>query len=171
MIRLRPCLVHGLDGASRSKALSSQGPRAFFPFVRGDARLLPFTIFFWRHGRVFLAVFDGTAGTCRARVARAPSRRGLGREAANKSRCYTPAHLRSTESRTELAFAWGSADCSLWSVRGRQGTIMFNRNAIENELFSHSQSTTVASARRTLARGREDRGQRTEQWQLSRNAV
>jgi hypothetical protein len=27
--RLRPCLVHGLDGSSRSKALSSQGPRAF----------------------------------------------------------------------------------------------------------------------------------------------
>jgi hypothetical protein len=30
VMRLRPCLVHGLDGASRSKALSSQGPRAFF---------------------------------------------------------------------------------------------------------------------------------------------
>src|SRR5206468_9273610 len=29
-MRLRPCLVHGLDGASRSKALSSQGPGAFF---------------------------------------------------------------------------------------------------------------------------------------------
>jgi hypothetical protein len=29
-MRLRPCLVHGLDGSSRSKALSSQGPGAFF---------------------------------------------------------------------------------------------------------------------------------------------
>ena len=48
---------------------------------------------------------------------------------------------------------------------------MINRSVTENELFSHSQSTTVASARRTLARGREDRGQRTEQLQLSRNAV
>ena len=28
-MRLRPCLVHGLDGSSRSKALSSQGPGAF----------------------------------------------------------------------------------------------------------------------------------------------
>ena len=28
-MRLRPCLVHGFDGASRSKALSSQGPGAF----------------------------------------------------------------------------------------------------------------------------------------------
>jgi hypothetical protein len=29
-MRLRPCLVHGLDGSSRSKALSSQGPGPFF---------------------------------------------------------------------------------------------------------------------------------------------
>src|ERR1700675_5029636 len=29
-MRLRSCLVHGLDGASPSKALSSQGPGAFF---------------------------------------------------------------------------------------------------------------------------------------------
>jgi len=29
-MRLRPWLVHGFDGASRSKALSSQGPGAFF---------------------------------------------------------------------------------------------------------------------------------------------
>jgi hypothetical protein len=29
-MRLRPCLVHGLDGSSRSKALSSQGPGAFY---------------------------------------------------------------------------------------------------------------------------------------------
>jgi hypothetical protein len=29
VIRLQPCLVHGLDSASRSKALSSQGPGAF----------------------------------------------------------------------------------------------------------------------------------------------
>ena len=48
---------------------------------------------------------------------------------------------------------------------------MINRTVIENELFSHCQSTTVASARRTHASGREDRGQRTEQFQLSRNAV
>jgi hypothetical protein len=30
VIRRRLCLVYGLDGASRSKAFSSQGPRAFF---------------------------------------------------------------------------------------------------------------------------------------------
>src|SRR5207249_1615876 len=36
---LRPCLVHGLDGASRSKALSSQGPRAFF-FSRAATRVM-----------------------------------------------------------------------------------------------------------------------------------
>ena len=47
---------------------------------------------------------------------------------------------------------------------------MINRTATENALFSHCQSTTVASARVTLARGHEDRGRRTEQLQLSRNA-
>jgi len=48
---------------------------------------------------------------------------------------------------------------------------MINCSVFENELFSHFQSTTVASARRMLARGREDHGQRTEQLQLSRSAV
>ncbi len=48
---------------------------------------------------------------------------------------------------------------------------MINRTAIENELFSHRQSTTVASARRTHASGREDFGQRTERFELSHNVV
>jgi hypothetical protein len=43
---------------------------------------------------------------------------------------------------------------------------MINRTVLENELFSHWQSTTVASHA-----SREDLGQRTERFQLSRNAV
>ena len=39
---------------------------------------------------------------------------------------------------------------------------MINRTAFENELFSHWQRTTVASAWRTHASGREELGQRTQ---------
>ena len=48
---------------------------------------------------------------------------------------------------------------------------MINRAVFENELFSHCQSMTVAFAGRTCARGRDDRGQRTERFPLSRNAA
>ena len=43
MMRLRPCFVHGLDGSSHSKALSSQGPRAFsFRLPQCDQRQADF---------------------------------------------------------------------------------------------------------------------------------
>ena len=48
---------------------------------------------------------------------------------------------------------------------------MINRTVFENELFSHWQSTTVTSLRRTHTRGREDLGQRTERLRLSPNAA
>ena len=155
-MRLRPCLVHGLDGASRSKALSSQGPGAFF-FSRAASRPCSLhQVFLPPSASLFSSVsmVSLRGNLPRARVALAPSRRGVGCGAANRCR-YTLAHLRSTESRTELAFAWGSADCWFWSVHELQGMSMINRTVIENELFSHCQSTAVASARRTHASGRE----------------
>jgi hypothetical protein len=48
---------------------------------------------------------------------------------------------------------------------------VINPSVFANELFSHWQSTTVASARRTHASGGEDLGQRTEQFKLSRIAA
>jgi len=39
VVRLRPCLVHGLDGASRSKALSFARTEGLFFFARGEAYL------------------------------------------------------------------------------------------------------------------------------------
>ena len=103
--------------------VTQQGPQfartgGLFLFARGDACLLPFTIFSGAIGEFLLVSIDGAAPrkpARRVRVALAPSRRGFGREAANRCR-YTLAHLRSTESRTELAFAWGSVDWWLWSV-------------------------------------------------------
>ena len=58
-----------------------------------------------------------------------------------------------------------------WSVYVIQGMTMIIGTAFENALFSRCQSTTVASARRTHASGRDDLERRTEQFKLSRIAA
>ena len=48
---------------------------------------------------------------------------------------------------------------------------MINRTVLENELLSRWESTNVIAPTRTYASGREDLGQRTERFQLSRDTA
>lgn len=48
---------------------------------------------------------------------------------------------------------------------------MINRTAFENELLSRWERTNVVAAKSTHACGREDLGQGTERFPLSRNAA
>jgi hypothetical protein len=48
---------------------------------------------------------------------------------------------------------------------------MINRTVVENELLQRWESTNVVAASRTRGSGREDLAQRTERFQLSRDAA
>jgi hypothetical protein len=167
----RPCLVHGLDRASRSKALSSQGPRAFF-FSRAATRvcspspLRPPSAISSRRSMV------QPRGNLISESAQHlfPGDVAFGCQVANRSR-YTS--LICTRWNCELSRERSHEIPSIrnWSAYVIQGMTMINRTVFENEPFSHCQSTTVASVRRRHANGREDLGQRTQRFHLSRIAT
>jgi hypothetical protein len=160
------------------RCVTQQGPQfarteGLFFFVRDFASLLPSSDFLAPSASLFsspsMVPFAETYSG--VRVALAPSRRAFGCEAADRCR-YTLAHLRSTESRIEQEASHQIPPItSLVDTWAFKGMTMINGVVFENELFSHYQSTTVASARRTRASGREGPGPRTEQFKLSRNAV
>ena len=139
MIRRRPCLVHGLDGAPRSKALSSQESGAFF-FSRAATRVCSSSpSVSGATGEFFLVDINGAAAARQVRVAHSLEM-WFGREAADRSR-ITLAYLHSTESRFALTLALGAADRGCWLVHELQGISMITAALLN----SHCQGRSVAS--------------------------